>query len=857
MNNNKVNVELIDVSTKKVQTNFKNLKQEIKSLRETLETLDEGTAEYNSTLQQLSEKSFQYKEISEAVNLNINDLGQNLSNINKVASGVVGSIGLVNGVLNLLGTNSDTATQALMKTQSIISVIAGLQALDDAEKNFQALWTKIKSVTQARKEEAQEEIKDTAITNTNTTAVKQNAEAIETQGKALNNSTSKTKLLSNGLKSLGKSLKSFALSNPFTLIVTGLTTAISLISTFKQKAEQARIDAQNALNANLSEMQANNADDTNQNTFYNKSNAEAYSKELDRLREKQKELISLQNEIDKKEYKSNKQQIDNQQYKLNILQQELDKEQQRLDLYTEEQKQVEPFLTEYQTYLNKRIEVYRQQFDLEIKNIQNMQAYLIGLKKGSDEYENTLNNIAEAEERLKKITTENIKNSITQIDSLDKQRQAMLDKNNEEAKNNREKILQEQYNKVKEWLELEQKQLELSFTKREITERDYYNKSIKLYEQYLNQLNTKLKRNPNVSEVERLTAKGSILDANKKLAEYEIELIKQRVILAEQTDILVIDEQKRLENNINRYTELINQNNAKIADLSNKHWLEQYNILQQQNRLTEEEQISHLDNLTAIELQYLEEQETVLSGNYDRDKNISEETFQRDLEILQKQLEAKILTQEQYEYELLQLETTYKNNLLNLENEYNLQLVDIQAQRNQIELDYSNQRYEIARNEAERKIALNETYFNSFQNIQSQLSSFLSEYQNSMDSNSEKYKELQRLQIIMDSASGSYSAFVSAIKSGVPYPYNLVLGGLASSLVVGQGVLALNNLNNNKIGTTNAVNNLGQNSVYETLSYETMNDMAFSIKDMKVFVTESDISDTVRRVSVTQNEATF
>ena len=855
--NTKVNVDLISVNTKKTQNEFKNLKQEIKSLRETLETLDEGTAEYNSTLQQLSEKTFQYKEISEAVNLNINDLGQNLSNINKVTSGVVGSISLVSGALNILGVNSDTATEALLKTQSLLSIIAGLQALDDAEKNFQALWGKIKSVTQARKEEAEEEIKDTAITNTNTNAVKQNAEAIETQGKALNNSTSKTKLLSNGLRNLWKSLKSFALSNPFTLIVTGLTTAISLISTFRKKAEQARMDAQNALNANLSEMQANNADDTNQNTFYSKSNAEAYSKELDRLKEKQNALSGNQERLNKTMYESAQIDINYQEAKLKLLNEELDKEQQRLDLYTEEQKQVEPFLTEYQNYLNKRIEAYRQQFDLEVKTIQTMKGYLSGLKKGSDEYENTLNNIAEAEERLKKITTENIKNSITQIDSFDKQRDSYNKNKAEEAKNNREKILQEQYNKVREWLELEQKQLELAFTKREITEKDYYDKSINLYEQYINKLNTKLKNNPNVSKVDRLTAEGSLLDANKKLAEYEIELIKQRTILAEQTDILVIDEQKRLENDIDKYTELINQNNAKIADLSNKHWLEQYNILQQQNRLTEEEQISHLDNLTAIELQYLEEQQTVLSGNYDRDKNISEETYQRDLEILQKQLETKILTEEQYNYSLLQLETAHKNDLLNLENEYNLKLIDIQAQRNQIELDYSNQRYEIARSEAERKISLNETYFNSFQNIQSQLSSFLSEYQNSMDSNSEKYKELQRLQIIMDSASGSYSAFVSAFKSGVPFPYNLVMGGLASSLVIGQGVLALNNLNNNKIGTTNAVNNLANNSVYETLSYQQLGNIESTIRDSKVYVLESDISNVANRVQVTQQEATF
>ena len=120
-----------------------------------------------------------------------------------------------------------------------------------------------------------------------------------------------------------------------------------------------------------------------------------------------------------------------------------------------------------------------------------------------------------------------------------------------------------------------------------------------------------------------------------------------------------------------------------------------------------------------------------------------------------------------------------------------------------------------------------------------------------------KYKELQRLQIIMDSASGSYSAFVSAFKSGIPFPYNLVLGGLASSLVIGQGVLALNNLNNNKIGTTNAVNNLGNTSTYETLSYQSLNGIETSIRDSRVYVLESDITNVRNRVEIAEMESRF
>lgn len=856
-NTTKVNVDVISVNTKKAQNEFKNLKTRIKELRLELENLDEGTAEYQAKITELGNLMHQNAEIQEQAKLATQDYGSTLQSVTKATSGLVASISMVNSVMALMGSNSDETTKALLKVQSLMAIIQALQTFDEAEKSFQALWNKIKAVTSARKEEAQETIKETVTTEANTTAVKQNANVIEQQNKSISGGISKLKLFGNGVKSLGKSLKAFALSNPFTLIITGITTAITLISTFINKAKQARIDAQDALNENLNQLQQNNANDTQQNTFYNKTNAEAYSNELDKLKGKQNELKGNQERLNKTLYESAQIDIAYQQALIILKQKELDKEQQRLDLYTEEQKQVEPFLIEYQNYLKNRISLYQQQFDLEVKTIQSMKGYLSTLKEGTDEYVKTLNNIAEAEKRLANIVESDIKNSYVSFDTLDKQRETIIKQQDEKAQQERDKRQQEQYNKVKEWLDLEQKQLEISFTKREITERDYYEKSINLYEQYNNKLNTELKNNSNVGKVDRLSAEGSILDAKKKLAEYELNFIKQRAILAEQTDILVIDEQKKLQHDIEHYKQLMLENSNKIKELQNKHWLEQYVILQQQNSLTEEEQINHLDKMLITEENYLNEQEHVLNSNYNRDKNISEETYQRDLDVLKFQLDKYLITQEQYDYELSQLEIQHKNELLNIENEYNLQLIDIQAQRNQIELDYSNQRYEIARNEAERKVSLNETYFNSFQTIQSQLSSFLSEYQNSMDSNSEKYKELQRLQIIMDSASGSYSAFVSAFKSGVPFPYNLVMGGIASSLVIGQGVLALNNLNSNKIGTTNAVSNLGNSSVYETLSYQQLGNIESTIRDAKVYVLESDISNVANRVNVVEMESRF
>ena len=57
-----------------------------------------------------------------------------------------------------------------------------------------------------------------------------------------------------------------------------------------------------------------------------------------------------------------------------------------------------------------------------MKTIQALKGYLSTLKKGSEEYERTLNNIAETEKTLANIVETDIKNSFASIDSLDKQR---------------------------------------------------------------------------------------------------------------------------------------------------------------------------------------------------------------------------------------------------------------------------------------------------------------------------------------------------------------------------------------------------------------------------------------------------
>ena len=150
---NTTKVEILEVKTDKSQKNVKSLKQQIKELKLEIEGLEEGTAEYNAKIVELGNALHTQQEITEMAKIATEDYGSRLQSVTKVASGVVASISAVNGVMNLMGASSDEAQQAMLKVQSLMSIVQGLSALDDAEKNFQGLWLKIKALTSARKEE--------------------------------------------------------------------------------------------------------------------------------------------------------------------------------------------------------------------------------------------------------------------------------------------------------------------------------------------------------------------------------------------------------------------------------------------------------------------------------------------------------------------------------------------------------------------------------------------------------------------------------------------------------------------------------------------------------------------------------
>lgn len=191
---------VLTIDTSKSASSMKELRDQIKSLKDQLVGLDQGTEEYSNTLAQLGEKMQNLREINEQVRMTNADFGNTLGNISNVMSGGVAAIQGLTAGLSLLGVemgDDDKLTKNLVKSMALLQALG---TMDKAIKSFKALSVVIKA---------------------NITAA----------------------------GGLGKALKALAVSNPFTAILAGATAVVGVVSAIigkEKELAQAEKDAADA-----------------------------------------------------------------------------------------------------------------------------------------------------------------------------------------------------------------------------------------------------------------------------------------------------------------------------------------------------------------------------------------------------------------------------------------------------------------------------------------------------------------------------------------------------------------------------------------------------------------------------------
>ena len=121
-----------------VKDAFRDIRNEIKQYRGDLLTLEEGTDEYNATLQKLADAQFKLRDMNEIAAMSANDLGEKLNTVNRLAAGVASGFGAYRGIMDLVGADTEKTDKAMVKLQATIAFVQGVQGLEGLNKTLLA-----------------------------------------------------------------------------------------------------------------------------------------------------------------------------------------------------------------------------------------------------------------------------------------------------------------------------------------------------------------------------------------------------------------------------------------------------------------------------------------------------------------------------------------------------------------------------------------------------------------------------------------------------------------------------------------------------------------------------------------------
>ena len=141
------NVRVLKIDTGEAQTSVKDLKAQLKELKDTLVSTEQGTEEYNQALMQAAEITHTLKEQTEEINASAMDFGQVVGNCTKTVGGMVAGFQAAKATLNLFGVENEEVIKSLQKMQSLMAITQALPSIESGVKAFKRLSLGIKAAT--------------------------------------------------------------------------------------------------------------------------------------------------------------------------------------------------------------------------------------------------------------------------------------------------------------------------------------------------------------------------------------------------------------------------------------------------------------------------------------------------------------------------------------------------------------------------------------------------------------------------------------------------------------------------------------------------------------------------------------
>lgn len=219
-------VDILQVNTEPSKVSVRDLRKEMKSLKDEMLNLEEGTVEYNAALQKAAGIQHTLKEQMEEVNASAMDTGQILGNATNAVAGMTGAFQAGTAIMNMFGLESEASIEMLAKMQNVMAITQGFQAIDDGMKAFKRLGLAIKATTVFQKLFGDMQLVSAA----------------------------KTKILELATKGWGKALIATGIGAIVVLIGTLIANLDKLTAAFESSSEKAEKAAKNASKNNIERM---------------------------------------------------------------------------------------------------------------------------------------------------------------------------------------------------------------------------------------------------------------------------------------------------------------------------------------------------------------------------------------------------------------------------------------------------------------------------------------------------------------------------------------------------------------------------------------------------------------------------
>lgn len=147
----KETIKVVEINTNPAQTSIKDLRKQLKALKDEMANLEEGGDEFLEVANKAGTLKHQLDEINESVKGASADFGDMVGNITNVAAGLVGAFSAVQGALQAMGVENEAIEETIVRMQGLMAVVQGLSSIDDAIKAMDKLQNAITSTTGAAK----------------------------------------------------------------------------------------------------------------------------------------------------------------------------------------------------------------------------------------------------------------------------------------------------------------------------------------------------------------------------------------------------------------------------------------------------------------------------------------------------------------------------------------------------------------------------------------------------------------------------------------------------------------------------------------------------------------------------------